>query len=372
VNSVIFCGESNYKKSSWYGEALEGIRTAARKRGIPLLLWDEKDPEGVQTDLLGENVILLGFSGGWVGSMAQRFIKSGAKVVLICLDQAGIPDRVHLIELDRARAIREIVGRMAAAGRTKILLFGVDRGSVSDREREEAYLESAESLGLSVGKRDVYPNLGRLEESLEVLKETIEEYNAAVCVNDYAALALIRWLKKRGIRVPENMMVSGCGNMALGEMTAPSLTSVTLDYQEAGRQAVELFYYLERHPEIMSSVVTLESRLILRDSTGELPDAEELAVKPPSYTSSVPFFRDGTVLELLQANDFLVSLDDTDRAILGAFQAGCRSSETADRCFIAQTTFKKRMSRLLSASGTSSRSELLEKLREWGISDQLL
>jgi len=368
---MIFCGENNYKKSSWYGETLEGLRGAARKRGIPLLLWDEREPESIPEGISGETVVLLGFSGEWIGPMAQYFKKAGARVVLICLDQGGIPDRVHLMELDRARAIREIVGRLAAAGRKHILLFGVDRGSVSDREREEAYLESVAAYSLPVSEKDIYPNVGSLEECLFTLKNKITRYDAAVCANDYAALALLQCLKQWKILVPEEMMVTGCGNMALGEVASPSLTSVTLDYLEAGRQAVDLALYLEKHPEIMSSKITLESRLILRDSTGPLPAAEPTEPCMPSFISSVPFFRDQKVLELAQANDFLLSLDDTDRAIINAFRAGCRSSETADRCFIAQTTFKKRMSRLLNASGTASRTELLEKLLEWGITGNL-
>ena len=361
---VYLMAEDSYRVSSWYTETLSGVIGMAKRRAVGVeILTGGEDPYRYRE----KTVIILGFSGVWTRKYTSLFASAGANVILICLEEERAPEHVHIIELDRARAVREVMGRMAAAGRRKILLFAPDRGSVSDREREEAYLSGAAELGLACGKEDVYPNTGRLEESFEALKPRLGEYDAAVCVNDFAALILMRRAIEEGIRVPERLMVTGFGNMKLAAAASPSLSSVTLDYGEAGRQAMEAALYYEKHPEVTSSVMTLASRVICRESTGMLPPPLRAERGKKETTGSVPFFSDDAVLKIARANAVLTAADETDRAILAAFLYGCRSSEAAEACFISESTFKKRMNRLLSHAGVSTRVELLELLAAVGV-----
>lgn len=367
---VYLMAEDSYRVSSWYAETFSGVIGMAKRRSVNVeILTEAEDPRRYKD----KTVILLGFSGVWTKKYTALYASVGANVILICLEEEKTPERVHVIELDRSRAIREVMRRMAAAGRKRILLFAPDRGSVSDREREEAYLAEAMELGLTVGKADVYPNTGKLEDAFLSLKPHLREYDAAVCVNDFAALLLLRSAVSEGVRVPEDLMVTGFGNMKLASATSPSLSTVTLDYGEAGRQAMEAALYFEKHPEVTSSVMTLASRVICRDSTGMLPPFEEERRDRGESAGSVPFFSDDAVLRIAHANALLTAADATDRAILSAFLRGYRSSEAAEACFISESTFKKRMNRLLTHAGVSTRAELLELLKTVGIekSEQL-
>ena len=362
---VYLMAEDSYRVSSWYAETLSGVIGTAKRRAVSVeILTEAEDPHRYRE----KTVILLGFSGVWTRKYMSLYAAAGANVILICLEEERAPEHVHVIELDRARAVREVMSRMAAAGRRRILLFAPDRGSVSDREREEAYLAEAAELGLAVGEADVYPNTGKLEEAYEKLRPRLAEYDAAVCVNDFAALILMRRAMEDGIRIPEKLMVTGFGNMKLAAAASPSLSSVTLDYAEAGKQAMEAALYFEKHPEVTSSVLTLASRVICRDSTGMLPPPERAERKRTETTGSVPFFMDEDVLKIARANAVLTAADETDRAILAAFLYGCRSSEAAEACFISESTFKKRVNRLLSHAGVSTRAELLELLSLVGVS----
>ena len=63
---------------------------------------------------------------------------------------------------------------------------------------------------------------------------------AIICANDYMALSICSELKKRGVRVPEDVCVCGFDGIKEGEDTTPSLTTVTIRPEKYAEAAFEL------------------------------------------------------------------------------------------------------------------------------------
>lgn len=63
---------------------------------------------------------------------------------------------------------------------------------------------------------------------------------AVVCANDYMAVGLMRALRKRGIRVPEDVIVTGFDNISDVGVDEPSLTTIQPDYDGMVVRAMEL------------------------------------------------------------------------------------------------------------------------------------
>jgi len=61
-----------------------------------------------------------------------------------------------------------------------------------------------------------------------------------VCSNDYMALAVCRELGERGIRVPEDICVSGYDDLLEAQQCVPPLTTVAVNFEEMAARAVEL------------------------------------------------------------------------------------------------------------------------------------
>jgi len=53
-----------------------------------------------------------------------------------------------------------------------------------------------------------------------------EQPTAIVCVNDIMAVGALRELRERGIRVPQDVSVTGFDNVKLSEFCYPALTTV--------------------------------------------------------------------------------------------------------------------------------------------------
>src|SRR5258708_16351158 len=57
---------------------------------------------------------------------------------------------------------------------------------------------------------------------------------AVICVNDFMALGVLRLLRERGLRVPEDVSVVGYDNIHLSEFTCPALTTVNVPRDRIG------------------------------------------------------------------------------------------------------------------------------------------
>ena len=89
---------------------------------------------------------------------------------------------------------------------------------------------------------------------------------AVVCVNDFMALGVLRLLRERGLRVPEDVSVVGYDNIHLSEFATPALTTVNVPRDRIGHSVCAALL-AERGASPVREVV-IEPELIVRDSTG--------------------------------------------------------------------------------------------------------
>jgi LacI family transcriptional regulator len=92
--------------------------------------------------------------------------------------------------------------------------------------------------------------------------------SAVVCFNDKVAAGVLEAATARGLRVPADLSVAGFDDIDISRATTPRLTTVRQPLQEMGRTAVTmLIRQLDGHAHEALSI-ELETRLIVRESTG--------------------------------------------------------------------------------------------------------
>ena len=96
------------------------------------------------------------------------------------------------------------------------------------RQRYAAYLEAVMEAGLDVpmGAFKV-PAIERfgLQVADEVLAEA-DRCDALVCANDELAMSVMKALSRRGLRCPDDILITGFDDIMLARYTMPGLTSV--------------------------------------------------------------------------------------------------------------------------------------------------
>lgn len=129
-------------------------------------------------------------------------------------------------------------------GLTRIAFLAGYKGHPDSELRLQVFREEMEAQGLAVDeKRDIsygtmWLNCGRKAYE-ELFADPEDRPQAVVCANDYMAVGMMRTLRENGIRVPEDVIVTGFDNVPSIAMNEPTLTTVEQNFTEMTRTAVE-------------------------------------------------------------------------------------------------------------------------------------
>lgn len=104
---------------------------------------------------------------------------------------------------------------------------------------------------------------GTVDAAMEELMGGKQKPTAVFAVSDIGAIAAIKWLQQRGVRVPEEVSVMGADGIDLGAMIHPSLTTLEHPFEEMAHTVFEL---LENRDSKLRKVFVKPS-LLVREST---------------------------------------------------------------------------------------------------------
>lgn len=90
---------------------------------------------------------------------------------------------------------------------------------------------------------------------------------AIICANDYMALSICEELRKCGVRVPEDVCVSGFDFVTDAKVSEPTLTSLEVDFENMATHAVSMIDQVNRGREV-DRIQRIPARLCLHKSCG--------------------------------------------------------------------------------------------------------
>jgi DNA-binding LacI/PurR family transcriptional regulator len=101
----------------------------------------------------------------------------------------------------------------------------------------------------------------------ELIKRYPKKFTAIVAGNDQMALGAMRALALSGLSVPDDVAVVGYDDMPEAAFFNPSLTTVTHDFETAGRTCLEFLLRLIRDPRAPAERLIIKPELVRREST---------------------------------------------------------------------------------------------------------
>jgi DNA-binding LacI/PurR family transcriptional regulator len=171
-------------------------------------------------------------------------------------------------ELADASLLEVFVRALVEAGHRRFVHIGGPEEYSSARARRATYLACVERLGVeSLGVLGGEWAAEPARQAVLALPDDARPV-AVIAANDLLAVGALRGAAERGWSVPDDLVVTGWDNTAFGAYTMPSLTTVDLDFQEAGRHAMQLLVAALRGEEPPARGHALQ-RIIWRESTGD-------------------------------------------------------------------------------------------------------
>lgn len=107
-------------------------------------------------------------------------------------------------------------------------------------------------------------------EAFERLMQRTPRPTAVLCGNDVLAVGAISMAKKLGIRVPEDVSITGFDDIEIAGLVSPPLTTVHVPHREMGRRAAKMLLAMRKGESKLSSV-KLDAQINWRDSLGPVP-----------------------------------------------------------------------------------------------------
>ena len=170
--------------------------------------------------------------------------------------------------------MERIVNYLHSLGHHRLAFVGHHSTLGPTGEREQCFIETVSHFASSSEWRTVAnqdgPEGGR-QAARELLTSGFRP-TAIVCVNDFMALGVLRELRDQGLRVFEDVSVTGFDNIKLSEFSYPRLTTVDIPRERIGHFVFQrLVPDPTRRPEARD--ILLDPELVLRESAGPVPDS---------------------------------------------------------------------------------------------------
>ena len=174
------------------------------------------------------------------------------------------------IGFDNAGAMHKVVGYLHDLGhRSFAMIAGITSNNDRARERLAGTREAIERKGLTLPESRVLERPYSLSGGRQGLAQLVTQSDrptAVVCGNDVLAIGAILEAKARGLRVPEDISVTGFDDLDLAKEIPPGLTTVHAPLTEMGRLTAA--YLLKAEPDGEKAPhMELPAELVVRGST---------------------------------------------------------------------------------------------------------
>lgn len=140
------------------------------------------------------------------------------------------------------------------------------------RERLRGFRDTLKGEGIDLEEGRIFEGDFKFESGLvavDVFLEREVRLTAIWAQNDLMAVGVLKQLKRKGFRVPEQMSVMGMDNIQLCEMIVPSLTTISQPFQAMCEKAVEMIFQ-QKTEQLQEKRVVLDPTLVVRESTTRL------------------------------------------------------------------------------------------------------
>lgn len=232
----------------FFTEAARGIEDRLAEAGCMLILCStDQDPdrEASQLRMLEEQGVrgLLVTPGRLRTKPLLALQRRGVPVVL--LDCPSPTPEICSVAVDDVRGGELVATHLVGQGHRQILFLNGSRQIHQCAARSRGARQALRATGLEPSRHlfelalPVVSTNGA-EEALDQVLALPDQPTAIMCVNDLVALGVIRCLRKRGIKVPDDIAVVGYDDVPFAAELSTSLTTVRQPTYQLGYTAAAL------------------------------------------------------------------------------------------------------------------------------------
>lgn len=261
----------------FFSQAINGIEAAAYARGYHLVIFQsqesyEREVEKVE-HLVARRVdgLIMSLSSQTTDIQHLHSLRErGMQLVFFDRIPAGI--ETHKVVADNVQGAFDATLHLLEKGHRRIAHITSQPGLSITGERLKGYLSALEQFGVPFDE-DLVKYCSYAQEevaaNLDALFSLPLPPDAFITASDRLALGYYAGLKRRRIRIPQDVAFIGFSNLSVAELLNPAMSTVVQPAFEMGQTAAELLLNLiEKKPKQPEyKTVSLPMELCVRESS---------------------------------------------------------------------------------------------------------
>lgn len=183
----------------------------------------------------------------------------------------GTPQKnITNVRVDYRKGMRKIVEYLHSMGHKRMAFLGHHSSLEPINERRRTFIETVERISPGTEIK-VVAGTDALEGGRQAARDLLAsgfDPTAILCVNDFMAVGVLRYLRDQGIRVPEDISVTGFDNIRLAEFCSPALTTAHIPRDTIGKTIFEILVPEKTGERLAGQEILIDPELVVRESTG--------------------------------------------------------------------------------------------------------
>jgi LacI family transcriptional regulator len=255
---------------------LTGINQVTQQHGLRILveIADRERDNNIYANLLHSKEaagVIVNFNYPNKTDIEQ--VAECAAQGLPIVSLGDIHPNVYSVEVDKFGGVRKVVKHLVSLGHRRIAAISYAPANTNPHAegRLRIYRRVLENAGIAYDESLVRygsfdPDTGY--EAMKSLLQASPPPTAVYGMNDVMAFGALRAIHEHGLRVPEDIAVTGFDDIRLAGYTTPPLTTVNEPDIEHGQRAAEVLINLIDGFPPEEKHIKLATRLVVRESCG--------------------------------------------------------------------------------------------------------
>jgi DNA-binding LacI/PurR family transcriptional regulator len=262
----------------YFSEILQGIDDISQENGYSLFIASaQHDPvrENAIVQTMGEHrvdgVILC--SPNFTPEQSDQL--NSYNIPIVALNNQATESFRFAIYHDDVDGSNQACQHLIELGHKRIAYLGNAAAGRTTQERFTGFKLAMKKSDLPLRPEYIHQVSGNsADQGLEGLDYFLglpERPTALICYNDWMAVGVLKGLRQAGLKVPEDMSITGFDNIMLSDYTQPPLTTIDQPKRflgaEAARMMLEQLRLNENPMRNEPRIKRLKGMLIIRQST---------------------------------------------------------------------------------------------------------
>lgn len=259
-----------------FARGLQAFQEALNQQGMTMLVASSlyrQDLEARQiTNLVARGIdglLLIGYQRD--SEIYDSLDRRGIKTVTAWSFEADT--RVPTVGFDNLKAMQDLAREVIRHGHRRLAMISAETTS-NDRARRrvEGVRAALSEAGLSAEAMPVIETTYSIDhagEAFDRLMAIREPPTAVLCGNDVLAVGAILQAKRKGLRVPDDVSITGFDDIELATVVQPELTTVHVPHRAMGHCAATTLLAMIDQGKLTADSVQLDTALRIRASLGK-------------------------------------------------------------------------------------------------------